>query len=114
MACSATGDDKFWKARGHKKKDIPHYKNMALSVLVNLRADGMSSDECQTPAGVVMYARRTHKWWSAMLQVLLNDIRQWLKKNGCITLNYSKSEVFSKHPAPTGLPKFCYHDELAT
>jgi len=111
MACCVAANDEFWRAGEHIQEDIPNKKKVALGILVKLRADGMSSDECQGTAGVLMYAQKTHKWRSAVLQALLNDIRLWLKKNQHITLLYSESEVPSSHPAPTGLPESCYHDQ---
>jgi hypothetical protein len=71
----------------------------------------MSSDECEVTTNVIMYAQRTHKWWSATLQKLLKDIQLWLKKDQHIILPYSESGMASKRPAPTRLPKFCYGDE---
>lgn len=115
MACSAVCSNEFWEYRQQrlqKELDIPGSKRGTMDILLKLRADGMSSDECHAATGVVMYARRTHKWRSAMLQGFLNQVRQWLKMNGNITLTYTESEVSSRRPAPTGLPRRFYHDEL--
>ena len=37
-------------------------KKATLDILVKLRADGMSSNECEVSTGIVMYIWRTHKW----------------------------------------------------
>lgn len=118
MACYAANDDAFWKESGVREEDMPNRKKSVLRILVNLRADGMSSDEHRVVANdsvkTVVYVRRTHAWRSAALQTLLKDIRVWLQRKKYITLPYIESQTESTRPAPTGLPKGCYSTEWLT
>ena len=112
MACGLVREDEFWNTNEDTQGNILYRKKSAFDVLVNLRADGMSSDEC-VPAinNTTQYIRKTQKWRSATLQTLLNDIHTWFRVKGFNKLPYSATNAVSSRPAPVKLRKSWYDDD---